>query len=227
MKNNFYTFALIFWLSVAVAACKKSNDGGQTTNSSTENFQPNTAGSTWSYSAVSSSSGTAAYTLTATSKDTVVNGISYKVFTNSAGPNEYYNKTGVNYNRFSYFEALGQYVELLYMKDNLKVGDSWRQTKSATINGVTGTAELECVVTEKGISYAVGGNTFNGVTHIKINPTFYGGGLKLTNNKANIDYYFANGIGFIYSNTDISVSIPLSDPYVFTGTVTLTAYNIK
>jgi hypothetical protein len=72
-----------------------------------------------------------------------------------------------------------------------------------------------------------GGKTYSDVVHIKINPTFYAAGFKLTNNKADIHYYFANNIGLVYNSTDLSVAIPLSTPYTFAGTVTLTAHNIK
>lgn len=205
-------------------SCKKKNK--DTGNNTPQNFQPTTAGSTWTYATVSN--GTSSnYTLTATSKDTTINSNSYKVFTNSGGPNEYFGKVSSDYYHYSFYAAINQAIELLYIKDNLAVNANWKQTKNATINGVNGTAELECVVVEKSISYLAGGKTYTDVTHIKINPTFYALGFKLTNNKADIHYYFANNIGLIYSSTDLSVAIPLSAPYTYAGTVTLTSYNIK
>lgn len=224
MKNIFYAFFLVITLTLSYSCKKKSSD--TPINNTSQNFQPTTAGSTWTYATVSNGA-SASYTLTATSKDTTINANSYKVFTNSGGPNEYFTKVSSDYYHYSFYEAINQSIELLYVKDNLNVNDTWKQTKNATINGVNGTAELECVVVEKGISYLAGGKTYTDVTHIKINPTFYALGFKLTNNKADIHYYFANNVGLIYSSTDLSVAIPLSAPYTYTGTVTLTSSDIK
>ena len=223
MKNT--TLGLIAIIVLILSySCKKNSSAPPATPP--QNFQPITAGSTWTYASVSNGVNSN-YTLTATGNDSLINGNTYKIFTNSGGPNEYYNKSGNDYNRYSYFVALNQSLELLYLKENYGVGQKWTQTKNATINGVNGTAELECVVEEKNINYPLNGKTYTGVTHIKINPTFYANGFKFTNNKADIHYYFANNVGFIYSSTDLSVAIPFSSPYVYSGTVTLTAYNIK
>lgn len=223
MKNTFYAFFLVITLIFSYS-CKKKNIGSG--NNTPQNFQPTSTGSTWTYATVSNGT-SSTYTLTATSKDTTINTNSYKVFTNSGGPNEYFAKVSSDYYHYAFYEAISQPIELLYIKDNLNVNDSWEQTKNATINGVNGTAKLQCVVIEKGISYLAGGKTYTDVTHIKINPTFYALGIKLSNNKADIHYYFANNIGLIYSSTDLSVAIPLSAPYTYAGTVTLTASSIK
>lgn len=224
MKNIFYAFSLVITLTLSYSCKKKGSD--TPINNTTQNFQPATTGSTWTYASVSNGV-SSSYTLTATSKDTTINANSYKVFTNSGGQNEYFAKVSSDYYHYSFYAAINQAIELLYIKDNLNVNDSWEQTKNATINGVNGTAKLQCVVVEKGISYLAGGKTYSGVTHIKINPTFYALGFQLTNNKADIHYYFANNIGLIYSSTDLSVAIPLSAPYTYTGTVTLTSSDIK
>lgn len=223
MKNTAYLIILLLTLGI-IFSCKKKKVPPLPT--STANFQPISAGSAWSYTATSNSV-TNNYTLTATANDSTIDGKTYKVFINSGGPNEYYYKTGNDYYRYSYFIALNQALDLLYLKDNLSVGATWTQNKNATINGVNGTAILECLVAEKGISYTVNGKTFTNVMHIKINPTFSVSGIKLTNNKAEIHYYFADNIGFIYSSTDLSVAIPFSSPYNFVGEVKLTAYTIK
>jgi hypothetical protein len=210
--------------TLIIFSCKKKD--GNPAPTAPQNFQPTSAGSTWTYNSTGTN-GNSTYTLTATGNDSVINGTTYKIFLNSGGPNEYYNKSGNDYNRYSYFDALNQALELLYLKDNYGVGQKWTETKNATINGVNGTAQLECEVVEKNSTYVAGGKTYTAVTHIKINPTFYAGGVKFTNNKADIHYYFANNIGFIYNSTDLSVAIPFSSPYVYTGTVTLVSYSIK
>lgn len=223
MKNTVLILMMVMAIATGYSCKKKKSDPPATPP---QNFQPTSAGSTWTYNSVSTSA-TRNYTLTATGNDSTINGNVYKIFTNSGGPNEYYRKAGNDYFRYSYFEGLNQALEFLYLKENYNVNDKWEENKTATINGVTGTAILECVVTEKGINYTVNGKTFTGVTHIKINPKFSVSGFLLTNKKAEIHYYFANNVGFIYSSTDLILGIPLSSDYTFTGTVTLTAYNIK
>lgn len=223
MKNTACLLIILIALGTTFS-CKKKKDTIPATTPA--NYQPISAGSTWTYASTSNSV-TSNYTLTATANDSTIDGKAYKIFINSSGPNEYYYKTGNDYYRYSYFEALSQSLNLLYLKDNLSVGQSWTQNKNATINGVSGTAILECVVAEKGISYPVNGKTFTNVMHIKINPTFSVNGIILTNNKADIHYYFADNVGFIYSSTDLSVAIPFSPAYNYVGEVKLTAYNIK
>ena len=223
MKITKYLLIVLLALGVTIS-CKKKKDTPPATAPS--NYQPLSAGSTWTYSSTANSV-TKSYTITATAKDSVIDGKTYKVFFNNGGPHEYYYKTGNDYYRYSFFEALNQALDLLYLKENYSVGDKWTQNKNATINGVNGTAILECVVAAKGVSHTVNGKTFTDVIDIKINPTFSVNGILLTNNKADIHYYFANNVGFIHSTTDLSVAIPFSAPYIFLGEVKLTDYTIK
>ena len=223
MKNT----VLILMMVTAIAAgysCKKKKSDPPPTPP--QNFQPTSTGSTWSYSSISNGAPAVNYTLTSTGNDSLINGTAYKIFTNSGGPNEYYNKTGNDYSRYSFFQALNQAVELLYLKENYNVGQKWTQRKNGTINGVAVTADLDCEVVEKNINYTVNGKTFSEVTHLKINPAFFAFGNQINTNKAEIHYYFANNVGYIYSSTDLAISL-FGVSYAFVGTVTLTAYNIK
>lgn len=224
MKNTAYLFIFLFIAGI-VFSCKKKKDTVPPPTPPA-NFQPTSAGSTWTYNSVSNVA-TKNYTLTSTGNDSLIDGKTYKIFNNSAGPNEYAYKTGNDYYRYSYFDALNQFLDLLYLRENYSVGDKWEQTKNATINGVNGTAKLECVVVEKGGTHTVNAKTFTDVTVIKINPTFYSSGFQFNNNKAEIYYYFANNVGFIHSTTDLSVDIPLAADYIYLGEVKLTAYDIK
>jgi hypothetical protein len=225
MKNTVYLIILLFTAGI-IFSCKKKKDTVPPPTPPA-NFQPVTAGSTWTYNSVSSSTATKNYTLTSTGNDSLIDGKAYKIFKNSAGPNEYAYKTGNDYYRYSFFEALNQALDLLYLRENYSVGEKWTQNKNATINGVNGTAILECVVAAKGVTHTVSGKTYADVMDIKINPTFSVNGILLTNNKADIHYYFANNVGFIHSTTDLSVAIPFSSPYNYTGEVKLTASDIK
>ena len=223
MKNTACLLIVLVSLGM-VFSCKKKKDTPPAT--APANYQPTSAGSAWSYTSTSNSV-SKNYTLTATANDSVIDGKTYKVFLNSGGPNEYYYKTGNDYSRYSYFEALNQALDLLYLKENYSVGQTWTQNKNATINGVNGTAILECVVAAKAVNHTVNGKTYTDVMDIKINPTFSVNGILLTNNKAEIHYYFSNNVGFIHSTTDLSVAIPFSSPYIFLGEVKLTGHTIK
>ena len=90
MKNT-VLIALVALLLGFNSSCKKKDSTPPSTTP--QNFQPVSAGSTWTYATVSNGV-SGSYTITATGNDSTINGKVYKIFTNSAGPNEYYYKTG-------------------------------------------------------------------------------------------------------------------------------------
>ncbi len=92
-------------------------------------YSPLTAGSTWTYE---NTPGTP-FTLTATNRDTVALGKTYKILTNSNGPNNYRAKVGNEYYRFGAFATVGlNSVEELYLKDNVAVNATWSSSQNIT-----------------------------------------------------------------------------------------------
>jgi flagellar hook protein FlgE len=90
--------------------CKKSSNNPPAV---TGDYQPLTSGSEWNYTVTGTNAGT--FKITATSKDSSISGRTYKVFTNSAGANEYYYKSSGDYFRYNKVKELNnELVEILY-----------------------------------------------------------------------------------------------------------------
>jgi hypothetical protein len=222
--NKLHLLLTALFMVLLSISCKKKNDSSPAPVPATTNYQPVTSGSTWTYSSAYST-GSSNYTLTATSKDSVFNGRTYKVFSNSNGANEYYCISGSDYYRYAFVNALNQSVDLLYLKDNAAVGDKWSDTKNITIQGVAVTAVIETKIAEKNISYSVNGKTYTNVIHIKVSPAFSVGSLSIVTTTNDVNYYFAKGVGLIYSNVNISVTQPF--PFTVTGETKLLSYTIN
>jgi hypothetical protein len=209
---------------LTAGSCKKKNS----TPVDTGNYQPITSGSEWNYTVTGTS--TAIYKLTATGIDTLINGRIYKIFFNSGGANEYYNKTGYDYYRYTKLaEFNNQPVELLYLNENLPKASTWVETKTVNVS-VTGlgivavTAQFTFTVAEKGIDYMVNGVTFKDVIKITAVPSFTALGSPVPVASSDLQYFYARNIGLINSKT--SMNIPLASININTET-RIGAYLIK
>lgn len=175
-------------------------------------YQPLTVGSHWTYT---SSGGS--FTLTVTSKDTVAQGRTYKVLSNSNGSNQYQAKNGTEYYRFATFQGiLPNGVEELYLKADQNVNGTWQLNIPLVVSGVTLNITSKYSVVEKGISKQVQGKTYTDVVHIRQDLTSAFG------NNGGGDHYYAKGIGLISSS--LAITFPGQS---FTETAELTAYEIK
>ena len=192
------------------------------------NYQPDASGSEWNYATTGTNGGAAvnsSYKLTATSRDSVANAKTYKVFTNSVGPNEYYNKSGNDYYRITAFPGLGQFLEVLHLKDNTAIGSSWTDTKNVTVSGIPVTVVSTFTIAEKGIDHVVNGVTFKNVIKVNVSLalTAFGSPVPL-DPSSSIQYFYANKIGMI--NNKVIIKIPLGSIDVNTETK-LGSYTIK
>lgn len=222
MQKSLFIFLSVI-LVLTAGSCKKKKGAVVDLG----DYQPITTGSEWNYTVTGTGSGT--YKITSTGRDTSVNGKTYKVMTNSAGPNEYYNKTGNDYFRFAKLaEFNNQSVELLYLNDNLAVNQTWVETKTINVN-VTGfgnvpvTAVFTFTVAAKGISHTVNGVVFKDVIKITAVPVFSAFGSVILNT-SDLQYFYARKAGLINSKTILS--IPLASVNANSET-TLTSYTIK
>lgn len=192
------------------------------------NYQPDTAGSEWNYTTTGTNGGASvnnSYKLTSTSRDSVANSKTYKVFTNSIGPNEYYNKSGNDYYRITAFPGFGQFLEVLYLKDNVTVGGSWQDTKNVTVSGIPVTVVSTFTIAEKGINHVVNAVTFKNVIKVNVTLVLTAFGTPVPVDPASsIQYFYANKIGMI--NNKVVFKIPLAAIDVNTETK-LGAYTIK
>jgi hypothetical protein len=177
---------------------------------------PMTAGSTWTYQPSQGS----AYTVTATNKDTVALGKTFKVFTNSNGGNRYQMKSGNEYYRLTIIPTIAPngFAEL-YLKDNQPVNTTWKTTLPVTIPNIPipVPADLNYTIKAKDTTVTVNNKVFNKVIRVRLDvsiPTFgpLGSG----------DFYYADKVGLIESKFQID----LQGQQVNQSEV-LTSYTIK
>lgn len=192
-KFTWCAFVLISAL-LTVAGCKKDS-----TPASTANYSPLTAGSTWTYQATTTPSGGApssgSYTLTATSRDTLVTGRNYRVLTSTTGTNSYRAKVGNDYWSFGSIATANIQIEQLYLKDNADVNATWQSTQGFQVPAfpIPLTATLIFTVKEKGITRVVNGTTFNNVIRVGLKVGISG----VVGDVVDADFYHAPGVGMI------------------------------
>lgn len=208
MQKSLFICTILF-IVLSAGNCKKPGTDNPPAAEST--YQPLTVGSEWNYTVTGSNAGT--FKVTILNRDTTVNGKTYSVASNSAGPNEYYAKFSSDYLRFNKFPELNnQLIELLYLKDNLAKGQTWTETKTVNINiggptPVPVTANLVFTIAEKGIDYVVNGVTFKDVIKVTVAPSFIVFGTPQNPDSYDLQYFYAKNVGLIYSKTSIVISL--------------------
>lgn len=209
MQKNLLIFTLLL-MTLSAVNCKKNPDP---TPPIATDYQPLTAGSEWNYTVTGTNAGT--FKVTATSKDSVISGRTYKVFTNSGAANEYYYKSSGDYFRYNSIKELNnQLVEVLYLKDNLAKNQQWTETKTVNINvgpplgTVPVTVQFVFTVSEKGIDHIVDGVTFKDVIKITAVPTFSVlvlGTPTSVPSTSDLQYFYSKNVGLIYSKTILQI----------------------
>lgn len=198
----------ILFIVLSAGNCKKPSNPDSGTSGAT--YQPTTTGSEWNYTTTGTTASgpvNSSFKLTATSKDSVANGKTYRVFSNSAGANEYYVKVGNDYSRISVFPGLEQQIELLYLKDNLSAGGSWSETKNVSVQSTVVPVNITYTVIGSKFDTSFAGNDFKEVVRIKVTPAITG----LTFQENNITYIFAKNVGMIANKVRLKSSFPAMD----------------
>jgi hypothetical protein len=187
-----------------IISCKKSSPANP--QQTQDAYLTTTAGSTWNYHQVDSSAGNSDYTITSTSRDSVISGRTYHVYNVSSGGNQYLNITGNDYYQFDSLPAgLGAAVfERLYLKDNLSVGSSWIQSLTVTVSTISIPITLTYKIAEKGISRTVNGQSYSDVIHVS--ATISSSLIPAANLVTSINSYYAKKYGLIESSTIVNLN---------------------
>lgn len=209
MQKTIILVCLVLYITLTSSECNKKSTPEPSVNDS---YQPVTAGSEWNYTTTGTTGAgpvNVSYKLTATSRDTSSAGRTYRVFTNSIGANEYYNKSGNDYYRIASFAALPQALDVLYLKDNLAAGGSWSETKSITISGSPFPIPVNLAFSIVGNKFdtSFNGNNFKEVIRVKLTPSITG--VPIENN--DITYLFAKNVGMIANKIRLRVSLASID----------------
>ncbi len=181
------------------------------------NYFPVTTGSNWTYQP----SQGAAYTITATSRDTTALGITYKVYSSTDGQNRFRAKTGNDYYQFLVVpQILPTGVNELYLKDNQPVGATWsfNQTVSVPNFPIPLTITLAYNIKAKDSSMTVNSKVYTKVIRVGQDISVQGFGSVGTGN-----FYYADQVGLIKS--DLNISVPGQAPT--TASESLVSYEIK
>jgi hypothetical protein len=214
MKKTVLPACLLVSTMLFFTQCKKDSSTA-TTN---ENFGPLTTGSSWTYRYTEGTASAKTFKLTATNRDTVANGKTYKVLSNSDGSTSYLAKIGNDYFRFASFPSISvNSFEELYLKDNKAVNETWTGSATFKYAGADITASLTYAIKGKGESRTVNGTAFTNVTHVRLDISIFGSGV------GGGDFYYQQGVGLIEDN--ISVTPPFGTTY--TSKEEILTYEIK
>lgn len=220
-----YLIALLL-MPLLAADCNKDKDPAY----AKENYLPGNTNSTWTYDTRNNTANTTgSYTLTRTNRDTIVNGRTYRVYSNNNGPSFYYGAAGSDFYQFANFPGTDQPIELLYLKAGAAVGTSWQQNITLNIPGIGAiNTSLTNRIEEKGISYTVGTRSFTDVVRVKTTiGTINIPGVPLPITPvSNINTYYANGVGRIYNQTIVNIAIPTVPAIVVNEETSLRSFNI-
>lgn len=140
----------ILWIAAAILflfSCSKDKSAEKPDDNGTtqQTFQPVTGGSAWHYKDATGMDG--GFTLTATGRDTLIDGISYAVFDNKPDSSSnvikaYFANEDNNYYMRSFLASMGD-NPILYFKDSVDVKSTWAQ--QITINQPP-IGELDCMI---------------------------------------------------------------------------------
>jgi hypothetical protein len=222
MQKTIILLCLMLYITLSSSNCKKKSSPQPAAN---DTYQPTTAGSEWNYSTTgttTSGSVNIAYKLTATSTDSAANGKTYRVFTNTAGVNEYYVKTGNDYFRISTFAGFPSPLEFLYLKDNLSAGGNWTEAKNLTIPGIPFAVPVNLSYTIVGNKFdtSFNGNSFKDVIRVRVRPS----STLATVDLDDITYLYAKNVGLIANKVRLKITLASIDVNTETK---LGAYTIK
>jgi hypothetical protein len=207
MKLKILFFSAFFLLFVV--SCKKKEATNTPQQPPDDKYVTTSTGSTWNYHDINASGAAPVnkdYTLTSTSRDSLINGRSYHVFSNSAGNNQYLNNTGGDYYQFDSLPAgFGtSVIERLYLIDIAPAGISWTQTVSVTLSGVPIPVTLTYTIAEKGISRSVNGTNYTDVIHVT--TSISSSLIPAASFTTNINSYYAKKYGLIETTNIIQVN---------------------
>lgn len=199
-------------ISLIFTSCSKNDDSGDNNPPATDAFINTNSGSTWSYHEDNNTGGTANssdYVVTSTDKDTSINSRTYHVFSYSYGGSQYMALSGHDYYEYDSIPGSssigGIAVERLYLKDNLKKGETWKQNFTFQISGIPIPIPITVSnkITEKGISMTVNGIPYENVT--QVSSSISSSLIPASSLTSDIESYYAPKYGLIENNTVVSL----------------------
>ena len=221
---KFSSAVIALSLLFTVFSCKKNDSGN-----APDVFMTFAPGTQWQYQITNNGTPPSStnYTLTSTSRDTMVGSRSYHVFTNSNGnSSEYYSNTGSEYYTYRGLGAAitgNSALELLYLKSDAAVGATWSQSFNLTVPNVPLPVPIviNYSIAEKGANRVVNGKTYTNVT--RVNSSISSPQIPATGLTSDIQNYIAPKYGNIESITKINLNLPGLTQNVDTRTILISS----
>jgi hypothetical protein len=182
-------------VSLSFLACKKNDKNV----AEVPNYFPSTVGSNWKYQP----SQGAAYTITATSRDTMALGISYKVYISTDGQNRYRTRVANEYFQFLAIpQILPNGVNELYLKDNQPVGATWSLSQMVTVPNIPFPVSISLAysIKTKDTSMTVNNKPYTKVIKVGQDISVQGFG-----NIGSGSFFYADKVGLIKSEVNIAI----------------------
>ena len=155
-----------------VVGCSKSGSSPSAVQTNTD-YQPTTTNSYWK---LTDSASNVVSTMTCTGGTSVINGVTYYVFSSTTpgyGTSQsYISKQNGFYDNIGFLNDNGATANIVlrYLSDQLAVGGTW-STNGGSIseNGINIPITIKGAIIEKGITKTVSGTSFSNVIHSQIN----------------------------------------------------------
>ncbi|MEO8720530.1 MAG: hypothetical protein ABI297_08505 [Ginsengibacter sp.] len=202
MRSSFFVLFIVVFI---FSACDKKGTNPDTNPQ--ESYLNTNAGSSWTYHEDNSSGITPTssnYTVTSTSRDSTISGRKYHIYDYSYGGSQYLSHSDNDYYQYDSITIAGNdYLQRLYLKDNLSSGANWSQNVNLTISNIPVTLVISNTIAEKGINKTVNGINYTNVTHVTSNLTSV---LIPAGLSSNIDSYYAPNYGLIENTTIVKLN---------------------
>ena len=181
-------------------------------------YFPTTDSSNWTYRIDTVESGNDSTTAVVYPVDQVLAGNNYRTFIlNKQGTADtsYYRKgNGLyyqygNFNDFSFYNAVDNKVDYIFLKDNVPVGSTWESPEiGATLASVTGKTKIRFTIEGKDIQTTIGTTNFDSVIQVQREYMFAPSLTGTYQTAVTANFYYAKNIGFIKAD--------LIDPFAAT-----------
>ncbi|MCB0807169.1 MAG: hypothetical protein KDC05_15330 [Bacteroidales bacterium] len=214
-------YLLILVIGVVFAGCNKEDDENdepkptsadvtqQNNGVTTSSYAPFTSGSTFDYKYVDFFGEETMSTWTVL-EGKVIDDIFYVEISGFLGStdNGYFNCENGNYTAYIPANGALPTLKLVYLKENVAIGESWSQTLTVSNQGVNMDNKYEFTYESKLDSLTVEGKTYTDIMHVHLDLyTVFMGQEMLASSD---DYYWAKGVGLI-KKTGLSATLYLMD----------------
>jgi hypothetical protein len=198
-----FTLSALFLFS----SCQKENSTPEAPKENT-NYINVTSGSSWVYQEINSSGSSAVksdYTVTATSRDTMISNKSYHIYSFSYGGFRYLSLSGKDYNEFDTLPGGGsKYFERLYLKSGASVGTTWSQSENLLVQGIQLPVKLNNTIVDNALVKEVNGKSYDKVIHVK--TTITSDLIPSASLTTDINSYYAPNYGLIENTSKLNLN---------------------